>query len=387
MSKAKAARPKAKRAGAGKGRAARPAPKYRLFTPGPVQVPDDVMAVMSAPLVYHREESFCKLYAAVQKNLQRLMVTKNEVFVLTSSGTGGMEAAVANLVLPNETALIATAGRFGERWRELAIRFGAHIDVLSRPYGETLPPVEVERALLGNDSIKCVFTTLTETSTGVRHDIKAIGEICRRLNRLLVVDAVAGLGADELRMDDWHVDCVVGGSQKAVGVPPGLAFIALSERAWELAARARGTRFYFDLKAYRKYAAKGQTPWTPAISLFYALDVGLRNSLARGVAGCWAAHKRMAQEVRGKLAGLKLEMFPHSPSDALTVYKMPAGVDGVKVIELCKQDGFLFANGQGEMRGKVVRIGHMGPVNPAAMARALQSFKRNYLKVAGRRAK
>jgi aspartate aminotransferase-like enzyme len=348
-----------------------------------VQVPENVLRVMASELVYHREESFSKLYASVQKGLQKLMVTKNEVFVLTSSGTGAMEAAVTNLVLPGEKVLVATAGRFGERWRELGIRFGAYVDVLSRPYGESIPPVEVERHLRANDTAKCLFATLTETSTGVVNDIKAMGEICRRLNRILVVDAVAGLGADELRMDEWHVDCVVGGSQKAVAAPPGLAFIALSDRAWELAGRARGTRYYFDLKAYRKFAAKGQTPWTPAISLFYALDVGLKQAVSRGAAGCWRAHALMAKRVRDRVKSLGLAYFPQNPSNALTVFKMPEGIDGVRVIELCKKDGFLFANGQGDLRGKVVRIGHMGPIKATLMDRALASFKRNYLKVAG----
>ena len=360
-------------------------PKYRLFTPGPVSVPDNILQLMSSELVYHREESFSKLYASVQRGLQKMMVTGNEVYVLTSSGTGAMEAAVANLVLPNEKALVATVGRFGERWRELCIRFGAYIDVLTRPYGESVPPVEVERHLRSTDTIKCVFTTLTETSTGALNDIKAIGEICRRLNRYLVVDAIAGLGADELRMDDWHVDCVVGGSQKAVGVPPGLAFISLSERAWELAGRMRGTRYYFDLKAYRKYAAKGQTPWTPAISLFYALNAGLKLAVGKGANRSWSAHGKMAQRVRTRLKGLGLEMLPRYPSAALTVYKMPEGVDGTKIIELCKKDGFLFANGQADLRGKIVRIGHMGPVKPTMMDKALASFRRNFLKVSGRR--
>lgn len=360
-------------------------PKYRLFTPGPVQVPEEVLRLMSSELVYHREESFSKLYASVQKGLQKLMLTENEVYVLTSSGTGAMEAAVANLVLPNEKALVLSVGRFGERWRELCIRFGAYVDVLSRPYGESIPPVEVERFLKTTDTIKCVFATLTETSTGAVNDIKAIGEICRRLNRYLVVDAVAGLGADEMRMDDWHVDCTVGGSQKAVGVPPGLAFISLSERAWELAGRTRGTRFYFDLKSYRKYAAKGQTPWTPAISLFYALDAGLKHAVGKGVSRSWTAHQQMAERVRTRLKGLGLQMLPQKPSAALTVYKMPEGVDGSKVIELCKHDGFLFANGQADLRGKVVRIGHMGPVKPALMDKALASFRRNFLKVSGRK--
>jgi aspartate aminotransferase-like enzyme len=361
-----------------------PRPKYKLFTPGPVQVPADILAEMSADLVYHREEAFGRIYNSVRKGLQRLMMTKNDVYVLTASGTGAMEAAVSNLVLPGEKVLVASAGKFGERWRDLSVRFGAYVDNLTRPYGESVPPVEIERHLRAADSIRCVFTTLTETSTGSLADIKAIGEICHRLNRVLVVDAVAGLGADELRMDAWNVDVVVGGSQKGLAVPPGLAFIALSDRAWELANRTKGTRYYFDLKSYRKFAERGQTPWTPAISLFYALDLALGRLLKNGVVNSWREHKKMAELVRGKIERMKLDFMPARPSNALTVIKMPKAVDGAKLVDACKKDGFLFANGQASMRGKIVRIGHMGPVSKSAMEKALGCFKRNYTKLASR---
>jgi len=358
-------------------------PKYKLFTPGPVDVPDYVLRDVGAELIYHREDSFAKLYGSVRKGLQKLMVTENEVYVLTCSGTGAMEAAVANLVLPGEKALVATAGKFGERWRELVIRYGGYVDTLSQPYGEALSPLELERHLRATESVKCVFATLTETSTGVVHDIKAFGEVCHRLNRVLVVDAVAGLGADELLTDKWRVGVVVGGSQKALAVPPGLGFVAVSPRAWELVNRHRGTRFYFDLKAYKRYwETKGQTPWTPAISLFYGLDAALKKATRGGVATYWRQHRVMADHVRKFVKGMGLELFPERPSNALTVIRMPEGVDGARVVERCKKDGFLFANGQGEMRGQIVRIGHMGPVGKASMQRALASFKRNYAAVA-----
>lgn len=358
-------------------------PKYRLFTPGPVDVPDFVLTDVGAPLIYHREDSFTKLYASVRQGLQKVMATANEVYVLTCSGTGAMEAAVANLVLPGEKVLVASAGKFGERWRELAIRYGGYVDALTQTYGEPISPLELERHLRATESVRCVFATLTETSTGAVHDIKAFGEVCRRLNRILVVDAVAGLGADEMHADKWHVDVVVGGSQKALAVPPGLGFISVSERAWQLVNRHRGTRFYFDLKAYRRFwETKGQTPWTPAISLFYGLDAALKRATRGGVAGYWRKHRQMAEHVRKHVAKLGLELFPARPSNALTVIRMPEGVDGTKVVELCKKDGFLFANGQADMRGKIVRIGHMGPVSRAAMDTALACFKRHYTAVA-----
>jgi aspartate aminotransferase-like enzyme len=360
-------------------------PKYKLYTPGPVNVPAEFLKELASGLVYHREASFAAIYGSVRKGLQKIMLTKGEVHLLTASGTGAMEAAASNLISPGDKVLVATAGRFGERWREINLRFGAFVDELSRPYGESIPPEEMERRLLANDSARCVFTTLTETSTGVLHDIKAFGDICHRLNRILVVDAVAGLGADELRMDDWHVDVVVGGCQKGLAVPPGVSFVALSARAGERVDRAKAARYYFDFRIARRYAAKGQTSWTPAISIIYALDLSLKRLNRIGMAKNWKAHAEIGNMLRAKAGGLGLELFPQRPSNALTVMRMPEGVDGVKVVDAClKRDKILLANGQGDMRGRIVRIGHMGPVTRAEMLRVFGCFQRAFKRVRGR---
>jgi aspartate aminotransferase-like enzyme len=306
------------------------------------------------------------------------------VHVLTASGTGAMEAAVVNLVSPGEKVLVATAGRFGERWREMALRFGAYVDEMSRPYGEAVPAGELERRLMGNDSARCVFTTLTETSTGVLNDIKAFGDVCHRLNRILVVDAVAGLGADELRMDDWHVDVVVGGSQKGLAVPPGLSFLALSERASERVDKAKAPRFYFDLRTARRYAVKGQTSWTPAISIFYALDLSLKRLNRIGMPAYWKEHARIADMLRKKVAAMGLQLFPQKPSNALTVIRMPEGTDGSKIVDICRtKNRILLANGQGDLRGKMVRIGHMGNVTGPEMTKVFGCFQRAFKQVTG----
>ncbi|MEO0077482.1 MAG: alanine--glyoxylate aminotransferase family protein [candidate division WOR-3 bacterium] len=360
-------------------------PGYKLCTPGPVAVPTEYLKEMASPLVYHREGAFTIIYRSVVKGLQRIIMTKSPVYVLTASGTGAMEAAVANLVSPGDKVVVAIAGKFGERWRELCIRFGGYVDEIVRPYGESVPPEELERKLRTNDAARCVFTTLTETSTGAVNDIRAFGDICRRLNRVLVVDGVAGLGVDELRMDSWHVDAVVGGSQKGFAVPPGLSFIAVSPRAWELVERCRGARYYFDLRQFKRWEEKGQTPWTPAISVFYALDLALRRMNRKGIVQVWKARRALAEFVRERIAKMGLELFPQRPSNGLTVIKMPDGVDGTRVVDYCKiRRKLLFANGQAEMRGKVVRIGHLGPVTKQEMAEAIAAFADGFRFAGGR---
>jgi aspartate aminotransferase-like enzyme len=360
-------------------------PKYRLFTPGPVDVPVPYLKELSSGLVYHREASFSAILASVTRGLQKLMMTKGEVHVLTSSGTGAMEAAVCNLVNPGDKVVVATAGKFGERWREICLRWGAFVDEVNLPYGQSIPPEELERKLLANDSARAVFTTLTETSTGALNDVKAFGNICHRLNRVLVVDAIAGLGPDELRMDDWHLGVVLGGSQKGLAAPPGLAFVGISPRAAEAMERAKGPRYYFDLRTSRRYADKGQTPWTPAISVFYALDLSLKQLHKTGVVRYWKEHKVVADMIRKTTKEIGLDLFPAHPSNALTVIRMPEGVDGTKIVDWCKKrDRILLANGQAEMRGKVVRIGHMGPVRRADYVRVMGCFRRAYRGVAGR---
>jgi aspartate aminotransferase-like enzyme len=282
--------------------------------------------------------------------------------------------------------LVATAGKFGERWREICLRYNAYVDEFSQPYGESIPAEELERRLLANDTARCVFVTLTETSTGALNDIKAFGDVCHRLNRYLVVDAIAGLGADELRTDDWRVDVVVGGSQKGIAIPPGLAFIGLGQRAWERCEKVKATRYYFDLRQAKRFAEKGQTPWTPAISIMYAADLALAKLGRIGMPRYWKQHADVAGAVRKRVKDLGLELWPQQPSNALTVVKMPEGVDGTRIVDLVKtRNKVLLANGQAEMRGKVVRIGHMGPVNKAEVMRVFGYFASAFRQVARRK--
>jgi aspartate aminotransferase-like enzyme len=287
-----------------------------------------------------------------------------------------MEAAAANLLSPGDTAITAICGKFGERWRELVLRYGAYADILQMPFSKAIPPEELERKIKLNDNARFVFTTLTETSTGVVNDIKNFGRICRANNRILVVDAIAGLGADELCMDEWQVDVACGAAQKALYCPPGLSFIAVNDRAWEIMEKSRSPRYYFDLRQYRKWLAeKGQTPWTPAISLFYSLNRALGQILEVGMEETWARHRRVAEYVRKRVAEAGLQLFPERPSNALTVIRMPEGVDGSAIVTTVKErDKMLLANGQGEMNKKIVRIGHMGCIGKVEVTRAFDAF-------------
>jgi aspartate aminotransferase-like enzyme len=355
--------------------------KYILYTPGPTEVPDLVLQATAQPLVYHREASFANIYTATIKELKKIFMTNGRIFVLTSSGTGAMEAAVSNLISRNDKALVVVCGKFGERWRELLLRYGAYARNLETRYGKSVTPEELERKLKTDDSIKYVFTTLTETSTGALLDIQSFGKICQKLNRLLIVDCVAGLGADEFRMDEWHVSVAVGASQKALYSPPGLSFIAISEPAWQIMQNCRSPKYYFDLQLAEKFAQKGQTPWTPAISIFSGLLIALTRINKKSIAKFWREHELIAEFVRKQIKSMHLEIFPEHPSNALTVIKMPEGIDGAKLLEYIKtKHKMLFANGQAEMRGKIVRIGHMGYFTKPGIIKALNAFKTAYQK-------
>lgn len=349
---------------------------YTLFTPGPIQIPGWVYRELSLPLVYHREERFYRLLTEVRKGLKSIFKTDSEVFLLTGSGTGGMEAAVVNLVSPGDLVLVASCGRFGDRWVDLCQNFGARVRSQRVELGRSVDPQAVEDALRAEPEIRFVFTTLTETSTGALNDLQALGRIVRAQERILVVDAVAGLGADEFRMDEWGLDLAVAGSQKALAAPPGIAILAVGERALRLIERAKAPRFYWDLRKYRTSLERRQTPYTPAIPVLYALRATLRRLEREGVEGAWARHHQAAQFFRERVARLGLGLLPESPSNALTVVRMPQGVDGREVVEFAKRrHRILFANGQGELSGRVVRIGHMGWIPRRELERAWRAFK------------
>jgi len=353
---------------------------YRLFTPGPIEVEKEILAEAGVPFPYHRSAEFAALLNKAAENLQRILFTNSRVFFFTSSGTGGMEASITNLFSEGDEVLITSIGKFGQRWKELADVFRLKSTYLPFPYGETVDPERVKQALAANPRIKAVLSTFTETSTGARNDVKTMGGIIREQERLFVLDAIAGLGADELRMDDWYVDVVIGASQKALGSPPGISLVALNERAWEAAKTAKLPRYYFDMQIAEEFRRKGFNPWTPAIGVFSALARSLEGITKRGIENVWAEHERWAGFFRQEAAAMGFEFLSRNPSNALSVIRMPDGVESTPIIAAIKEkEGILFANGQQELKGRLIRTGHMGHANERDTLTMLKALKRHAL--------
>ena len=324
---------------------------------------------MAAADLHHRTPEFRALYQRVLGQLRTFVGTQNDVVLLTSSGTGAMEASVANLTSPGDRVLVLTAGKFGERWTALAKAFGCQPDVVSAPYGETFS-IDAVRAALREDT-RAVMMQATETSTGVRHDVQAVAELLRSTGSgaVLIVDAITGLGTTHLDMDAWGVDVLIGGSQKAVMIPPGLAYLAASDRAWQRMESTKNPRYYFDLRKERKAAAKGESAYTPGVALIAALGAALdylgaqaAGDLAQGRVLLVENAETCAAMTRAAVPALAMRLFaPSAPAAAVTAVLPPAGVDsGVIVKELKSRFGAIVTNGQGEMKGEIFRIAHLG---------------------------
>ncbi|MEX2598611.1 MAG: alanine--glyoxylate aminotransferase family protein, partial [Dehalococcoidia bacterium] len=281
-----------------------------LRLPGPTPVPDDVVQAMSKPMIDHRGVTFADMLKRVSANLKRAFQTENDVYVLTSSGTGAMEAAVVNTLSPGQRVLAVTVGNFGDRFSKIASAYGASVNELKFPEGEAADPERIRQALKDDPDVTAVLITHNETSTGITNDLETISAIVKKeFNKLLLVDAVSSLGSIRLPVDEWDLDVVVAGSQKGWMCPPGLAMISFSDRAWEASKTAKMPKFYFDLNEAKKSAAKGQTPWTPAISLLYGLDFALQKMLAKGdMEAVYEFHEKMARYTRENLAKLGLEL-------------------------------------------------------------------------------
>lgn len=343
--------------------------KTRLFTPGPTPLLPAAQFAMAAADVHHRTPEFRALYERVLGQLKTFVGTKNDVLLLASSGTGAMEAAVSNLTSPGDRVLVLSAGKFGERWEALAKAFGCQVDLISKPYGETFSLDEVKNAL--KPETRAVFVQATESSTAVRHDVAAIAALLKRESSqaLLIVDAITGLGTTKLDVDGWGVDVIVGGSQKAVMIPPGLAYIALSDRAWKAAESSKNPRYYFDLRKERKNALKGESSYTPAVALIAALGASLDFIAAQG-GGDLAKGRDLLVEnaetcaamTRAAVQALGLKLFGPGPyAAAATAVLPPQGVDsGVVVKELKSRFAAIVTNGQGDMKGQIFRIAHIG---------------------------
>jgi aspartate aminotransferase-like enzyme len=351
--------------------------KPRLLTPGPTPVPEETLLELAKPVTYHRTPEQKQVLAEVMEDLRYVFQTKNAVIVLTSSGTGGMEAAVANAVAPGQKAILLTAGRWGERWRGLLKAFGAETIVVEVPYGKAVQPVQLEDALSRHPDTVAVFTTLSETSTGVGHDIAAFGKIVAKTPALLAVDAISGLAAMECRTDEWNIDLCVTGSQKALMLPPGLAYVAVSDKAWKrIEANSAARTFYFDLKRYRAKLAENDTPFTPANTLVKAQRISLKRIRAEGMENLWARHARMAAAARAAVKAMNLEVFAERPNNSLTVITVPAGIDGNAVLsKLEKQYGYKLANGQDTLKGKIWRLSHMGYTDAFDVLGALSALE------------
>ncbi len=342
--------------------------KNRLFTPGPTPLLPAAQTAMAAFTAHHRTADFKALFQRVLADMKEFIGTNNDVLVLASSGTGVMEASVSNLTSPGDKVLVLTAGKFGERWTGLAKAFGCNVDVLSVPYGQTFLLDEI-RARITPD-IRAVFVQATESSTGARHDVQGIAKIvhANSSDTLLVVDAITGLGTTHLDVDGWGIDVIIGGSQKALMMPPGLAYCAVSDRAWKRMDTTLSPRFYFDLRKERKSAAKGETAYTPATSLFAALGAALEfvrgmgsGDLAKGREALVNNAEFCAEMTRAGAKALGLKLYTSSPAAALTAISSPDAIDSGKFVKEFRESfDAVVANGQGEMKGKLFRIAHIG---------------------------
>ncbi len=335
--------------------------KNYLLTPGPTPLPPEVCESLSRPIIHHRTPQFQAILKQAHEGLKYVFQTANDVFILASSGTGGMEAAVTGLLSAGDEVIVVDAGKFGERWTELCQSFGVKAEVIKVAWGTAVDP-KVIQAKLKEKKYKAVFTTLCETSTGVATDIKAIGSVVKDSEAVLVVDAISGLGAIDLKTDEWHCDVVVSGSQKGLMLPPGLGFICVSAKAWKLAETSTLPKFYFSLKAAKKAWASTDTPWTPAIGLIIALNEAIALMKQEGLDKVFAWHHTMAEATRSAVKALGLELFaPQACSDVVTAVKVPAGIDGEKLVKTMRDTyGVTIAGGQSEMKGKIFRFAHMG---------------------------
>ncbi len=337
--------------------------KRYLLAPGPTPVPPEALLAMAMPIIHHRSPDFLPVLDSAKKGLQWLYQTKNDVLIICSTGTGGMVGTVNNFFSAGDKALVINGGNFGERWTKICKAYHLNVEEIKFDWGYAVKPAEVEEALKRDPSIKGVFVQASETSTGVYHDIKALADIVKKYeNTILVVDAISALVAHDLRMDEWGIDVMIGGSQKGLMLPPGLAFVGVSEKAWAFAEKATSPKFYFNFRKERESLSKNQTSFTSPVTLIIGLNESLKILQTEGLENAVARHERLAKATRAAVKALGLEMFSkESPSSAVTAIEAPAGIDGQEIYKnLRVKYGITAAGGQGQAKGKIFRIAHLG---------------------------
>ncbi len=342
----------------------------QLRIPGPTPCPDEVLKAIGAQMINHRGKEFGEMSGRIIPRLQQCFQTKNDLLVLTTSGTGGLESAIVNTLSPGDKVLGISIGIFGDRFADCATVYGAKVIPLKYDWGKVADPDDVRKALKENPDIKAVTVTHNETSTGTTNPLKDIAKAVKESDKLLLVDAVSSMSSIDCPVDEWNLDVVVSGSQKGWMVPPGLAFVSVSERGWKAVAEARMPRFYFDYGKAKKFAADGQTPWTPAVSVYFGLDVALDMMLKEGLQNIFARHKKVADKARTWVKGKGLKLVPDekNASNTVTAVHVPDDIDYTKLSSTLRTEyKVVIAGGQGGMKGKVFRIGHLGYVSEKDM--------------------
>jgi len=353
--------------------------KKYLFTPGPVSVAPDVLLSMAQPITHHRLPEFSEILKEIRENLKYLFQTQKEVYFFASSGTGAMEAAIVNLFSPGDKVIVVVGGKFGQRWLELSQTYNLEPVVIEVPWGKAVKPEEVEKALKNNSGVKGVLIQACETSTGVKHPVKEIAEIVKETEAVIVVDAISALGVYELPMDEWGLDVVITGSQKALSLPPGLSFIAFSDKAQVLAETSKLPKYYFNLQKEKKAYEKNTTAFTPAVSLL----IGLRKMLKRikeiGLEKLFKHYQTLSLACRKAVSALNLEIFSEVPSESLTVIKAPEGLNTGELLKFLRNKlGIVFAGGQAHLKGKILRITHMGDQSPFDILIAISALEMGF---------
>ena len=337
----------------------------QLRVPGPTPCPPESLEAMGRQMINHRGKEFAKIINSTTEKLKQLFQTKGDVFLLTASGTGGLEAAIVNTLSPGDKVLSVSIGAFGERFANIAEQYGAKVNRLDFEWGKAVNPGMIDKALTADNDIKAVLVTHNETSTGVTNDLGEISAVVKKFDKLLLVDAISSLGCINLPVDDWHCDIVITGSQKGWMVPPGLTMISVNENAWQAYSQAKMPRFYWDFGKAKDYLKIGQTPWTPAVSIFYALDVTLDLMLNEGLDNIFARHARVARMTREGAKSLGLSLFAEEAyaSNTVTAISAPDNIDVSKLIQILRDEyDIVIAGGQRHLAGKIFRIGHLGYV-------------------------
>lgn len=352
--------------------------KKYLLAPGPTPVPEHVLLEMAYPMVHHRTPQFSQIFAEAAEDAKYLFQTKQDVLILAATGTGGMEGCITNLFSPGDKLLVINGGKFGERWGKIGQTFGMNVVLHAVEWGKAADPAAIKKILDADKDIRGVLVQACETSTTVAHPIEALSRLTRdRENTLLIVDGITGVGVFPLPMDDWKIDALVTGSQKALGLPPGLALVALSERAWQAVDKSKCPRFYFDFKKERKNLADKTTAYTPAVSLVIGLRAVLKDIRAEGMDNVHKRHARLAQATRAAVKALGLKFVaPDAPADSTTGFFVPDGVDGGKLVKSLRDDfGVTMAGGQDQWKGKIVRVAHLGYVDTFDVVVAISALE------------